>query len=72
MYAGSIMGQKWSAELEQEKYGSSKLDMDVMDSLKTHEKLYTPGRCIFISGDEVCSRHSVQYSFPVETFADSL
>lgn len=46
------MGQKWTEELERSKYGSNRIDMQVMDSLKTHEKLYTPGKCIFISGDE--------------------
>jgi hypothetical protein len=47
------MGQIWTKELEEKKYGSSKLDMGVMQALKTHEKLYPPGNVIFISGDQV-------------------
>jgi len=48
---GSVLGQNWTKELEEQKYGSSKLDMDVMNALKTHDKLYTPGKCLFINGD---------------------
>jgi len=48
---GSILGQTWTKELEEQKYGSSKLDMDKMKALKTHDKLYPPGKCVFISGD---------------------
>eukprot|EP01126_Amoeba_proteus_P053130 TRINITY_DN6462_c0_g2_i22.p3 TRINITY_DN6462_c0_g2~~TRINITY_DN6462_c0_g2_i22.p3 ORF type:complete len:126 (+),score=29.27 TRINITY_DN6462_c0_g2_i22:1547-1924(+) len=48
---GSILGGKLTKELE-EKYGSSLLDLEEMNSLKTHPKLYTPGKCIFISGTE--------------------
>ena len=50
-FLGSILGQKWTRELE-ERYGSH-IDFEKMRALKTHEKLYPPGKCLFMEGNVI-------------------